>query len=41
MHNLAMHMKTTQITETLNAATTEIKNIKRSYEKKLACNIKK
>ena len=33
-------MKTTQITEALNAAMTEIRQSKRSYEQKIACNIK-
>ena len=33
-------MKNTQITETLNAATTQIRQSKRNYEQKLACNKK-
>ena len=34
------NMKTTQTTESLNAATSEIRQSKQSYEQKLACNIK-
>ena len=33
-------MKTANYKEALNAATTEIRQSKRSYEQKLACNIK-
>ena len=40
MEGLAERMKTMQITKALTAAATEIRQSKRSYEQKLACNIK-